>query len=85
MTADCNIIVAERADALLVPATAIAGDKLWVIRHGRLAEQAVTLGSGRDGLVEIRAGLTADDMVVSPLRAGLRPGRRASVPSGGKP
>lgn len=85
MTADCNIIVAERADALLVPATAIAGDKLWVIRDGRLAEQAVTLGAGRDGLVEIRAGLAADDMVVSHFRAGLRPGRRASVPSGGKP
>lgn len=85
MTADCNIIVAERADALLVPATAIAGDKLWVVRDGRLAEQAVTLGAGRDGLVEIRAGLAAADPVVSPLRAGLRPGRRASVPSGGKP
>jgi RND family efflux transporter MFP subunit len=85
MTADCNIIVAERNDALLVPATAIAGDKLWVIRDGRLAEQAVTLGAGRDGLVEIRAGLAADDVVVSPLHAGLRPGRRASVSSGGKP
>lgn len=85
MTADCNIIVAERADALLVPATAIAGDKLWVIRDGRLAEQAVTLGAGRDGLVEIRAGLAADDLVISPLRAGLRAGRRATLQSGGKP
>lgn len=85
MTADCNIILAERADALLVPATAIAGDKLWVIRDGRLAQQPVTLGAGSDGLVEIRAGLAADDPVVSSLRAGLRPGRRASVQSGGPP
>ena len=84
MTADCNIIVAERHDALRVPATAIAGDKLWVIRDGRLAEQPVTLGAGRDGLVEIRTGLAADDRVVSVPRAGLRPGRRATVQPGGK-
>ncbi|MGE3970263.1 MAG: efflux RND transporter periplasmic adaptor subunit [Porticoccaceae bacterium] len=85
MTADCNIVLAERADALRVPATAIAGDKLWVIRDGRLTQQSVTLGAGRDGLVEIRAGLAADDPVVSSLRAGLRPGRRASIQSGGTP
>ncbi|MBK8131476.1 MAG: efflux RND transporter periplasmic adaptor subunit [Gammaproteobacteria bacterium] len=85
MTADCNIVVAERNDALRVPATAIAGDKLWVVRDGRLAEQPVTLGAGRDGLVEIRAGLAADDLVVSTLRDGLRPGRRARIQSGDKP
>ena len=85
MTTDCNIVVAERADALRVPATAIAGDKLWVVRNGRLAEQPVTLGAGRDGLVEIRAGLAADDQVVSVPGAGLRPGRRATVRSGDKP
>jgi membrane fusion protein (multidrug efflux system) len=85
MTADCNIIVAERSDALRVPATAIAGDKLWVVRDGRLAEQPVTLGAGRDGLVEIRAGLAADDQVVSVPGVGLRPGRRATVRSGDKP
>ncbi|MBK6960094.1 MAG: efflux RND transporter periplasmic adaptor subunit [Gammaproteobacteria bacterium] len=85
MTADCNIVVAERNDALRVPATAIAGDKLWVVRDGRLAEQPVTLGAGRDGLVEIRAGLAADDLVVSTLRDGLRPGRRAALQSGDKP
>ncbi|MFZ2209189.1 MAG: efflux RND transporter periplasmic adaptor subunit [Porticoccaceae bacterium] len=85
MTADCNIVVAERNDALRVPATAIAGDKLWVIQDGRLAERAVTLGAGHDGLVEIRAGLTADDLVVSTLRDGLRPGRRAALQSGDKP
>ena len=85
MTADCNIVVAERNDALRVPATAIAGDKLWVVRDGRLAEQPVTLGAGRDGLVEIRAGLAADDLVVSTLRDGLRPGRRARIQAGDKP
>ncbi len=85
MTADCNIVVAERNDALRVPATAIAGDKLWVIQDGRLAERAVTLGAGHDGLVEIRAGLAADDLVVSTLRDGLRPGRRAALQSGDKP
>lgn len=85
MTADCNIVVTERNDALRVPATAIAGDKLWVVRDGRLAEQPVTLGAGRDGLVEIRAGLAADDLVVSTLRDGLRPGRRAALQSGDKP
>lgn len=85
MTADCNIVVAERNDTLRVHATAIAGDKLWVVRDGRLAEQPVTLGAGRDGLVEIRAGLAADDLVVSTLRDGLRPGRRAALQSGDKP
>lgn len=85
MTADCNIVVAERADALRVPAAAVVGDRLWVVRDGRLAEQSVTLGAGRDGLVEIRAGVAADDLVVSAQRAGLRSGRRVLVPPGDRP
>lgn len=85
MTADCNIVVAERDAVLRVPAAAVAGDRLWLVRDGRLTEQSVTPGAGRDGWLEIRAGVSADDLVVTVPRAGLRPGRRALVRSGGGP
>ncbi len=76
MTAETNIVVAEHDDALLLPATAVAGDKVWRVVDGRLAAVPVTVGIRGSDRVEIVAGLDAGDEVVlapgSPLAAGAR-------------
>lgn len=83
MTTDCNVITGERPDALLVPAAAVSDGKLWLVRDGRLARRAVSLGVAGDGMVEIRAGLEAVDRVVQRPLTGLREGRAARVAAGG--
>ena len=38
MTADCNIILSERQNALLIPATAVVDGKVWLVQDGTLAQ-----------------------------------------------
>jgi RND family efflux transporter MFP subunit len=79
MTVDCNIIIEERRDALLVPATAIVEGKVWLVQDGVLVQRGVTAGVSGEQLVEVKAGLAASDLVVSRPQAGLRPGRKARI------
>jgi RND family efflux transporter MFP subunit len=100
MTVDVNVVVAERAAALLVPAAAVRHDppsggrpgKAWVWRviDDRTARAPVTVGAEGTQSVEIRAGLTEADTVVagpaSRLSAGQRvsPHPRTAVPGDGR-
>jgi multidrug efflux pump subunit AcrA (membrane-fusion protein) len=79
MTADCNIVLEERQGALLVPASAIVGDKVWLVQDGTLVQRSVTLGIGDDRMVEVKAGLAESDLVVTQPQSGLRDGRAARV------
>ena len=64
MTAETNIVTLENQDALLVPASAVAGTAVWVVRDGKLTRLPVQIGiKGRDR-IEIAAGLANDDLVV---------------------
>lgn len=79
MTADTNIVVAERANALLVPATAVSDGKLWLVRDGLAVRQEVDIGVAGDNRVEIRGGIGADDLVVIQPNERLREGRRVTI------
>lgn len=85
MTADCNIILAERKNALLVPAAAVVDGKVWLVQNGKLKQQAVTLGVNGERMVEVKAGLTGDELVVTQPSGALRDGRVARArESGGR-
>jgi RND family efflux transporter MFP subunit len=77
MTVDANLIVAERANALLLPATAIRDGAVWVVAEGKLHRQPVKTGVAGNGRVEITSGLTADAQVVEMPTDELREGRSA--------
>jgi RND family efflux transporter MFP subunit len=79
MTADCNIILAERQDALLVPATAVVDGQVWLVQDGALVRRKVTAGVSGDRMVEVKAGLTGDDLVVTRPDSGLRNGRAVRI------
>lgn len=85
MTADCNIIVEERRDALLVPATAVVDGKIWLVQDGALVQRSVTVGVSGEKLVEIKAGLADGELVVVMPNSGLRTGRAARIARAGGP
>jgi RND family efflux transporter MFP subunit len=74
MTAETNIITAERQNALMVPATALNGSTLWLVRDGRLVAQTIKAGVRGPGRVEILTGLADGDRVVIDPPQGLKPG-----------
>jgi membrane fusion protein, multidrug efflux system len=79
MTTDCNIILAERQDALLVPASAVVDGKVWLVLDDVLVRRSVTLGINGDRMVEVKAGLAGDELVVTKPDSALRDGRSARV------
>lgn len=79
MTVDVNLVVAERANVLLVPSTAVKDKAVWVVRDGRLHRQAVATGVSGAGRTEIASGLGDDAQVVDAPGADLEEGRRARV------
>jgi len=85
MTADCNIIIDERRDALLVPASAVADRMVWVVRDGKLEHRTVTTGAAGSAMTEIKSGLAdAEEFVVRP-NSDLRDGRSVRIaPTGGR-
>ncbi len=76
MTTEINIVVSERPDALLIPATAIREGQVWLVRDGRLHRQPVQTGIVGEAKTEILTGLSETDRVVIRPAAGLREGRR---------
>lgn len=79
MTAEVNIIVEQRENALLVPATAVIDRQIWTVRDGRLHRQSVATGVASEAKIEIISGLAETDIVVVRPVNGLKEGRRARI------
>jgi multidrug efflux system membrane fusion protein len=77
MTAETNILISETKDALLVPASAVKGDAVWVVQDGKLLRRNVETGAKTPAAVEVRGGITAEDVVV--LDPGANPEEGQSV------
>lgn len=86
MTVDVNIVVAERADSLLLPAAAVRHDPplggrpgaAWVLRvvDGRARRSPIETGAVGPAAIEVRAGLTEADSVVTAGLDRLSDGQR---------
>ncbi len=76
--ADVEIIVAETADALTVPAIAVipelGGKKVYVVEEGQAQPRPVTTGIRTDERVQILTGLAPGDRVIVSAIQQLRPG-----------
>jgi RND family efflux transporter MFP subunit len=77
MTAEANIVVTERSNALLAPAPAVRDGRVWIVRDGRLRRQTVQTGIAGETRTEILSGLTESDLLVVSPTTGLTEGRRA--------
>ena len=77
MTVDANLIVAQREDALLVPASAVQGDTAWTVDgEQRLRRHKVRVGANGAGRSEILEGLPVEARVVDSPPENLREGQR---------
>jgi multidrug efflux pump subunit AcrA (membrane-fusion protein) len=57
MTAEVNIIIEQRENALLVPATAVVEGQVWTVDNRRLHRQPVETGIVGEMKTEIISGL----------------------------
>jgi RND family efflux transporter MFP subunit len=75
MTVDANLVVAQRDNALLLPASAVRGDAVWVVdgRHAR--RRSIVAGIRGAQNIEVRQGLQAGERVVAQPDDALREGR----------
>jgi HlyD family secretion protein len=80
MSAEVNVIVAERPGSLLAPADAIdSSGYAWVAKDGRAERRKLTIGA-RDMLrVEILGGLAEGEQVVIGGGEALQPGVKVSA------
>lgn len=76
MSVEANIVTQEKAGALLVPAEALIGDKLFLVRDGQLKLASVKTGLRGTRAVEILDGLSETDVVASPAQAPFKDGLR---------
>lgn len=77
MTAEVNIIISERENALLAPVSAVVDNHVWIVRDGYLRRQPVQTGVSGEKKIEILSGLTESDALVVQPVAGLKAGWRA--------
>jgi multidrug efflux pump subunit AcrA (membrane-fusion protein) len=80
MSAEANIIVERKDDALLVPAEAIDNGEAWFAVAGRAVRRPVTIGIRDLATVEIVAGaVVGDQAIVNAKAAKLTQGQRVST------
>ena len=78
LSLEVNIVTRRRDHVLLVPASAVADGKAWVVRDGRAHRQDLRTGIVGAEAVEVLAGLGPDDSVIDKAPGGLREGQRVS-------
>ncbi|MGE3296817.1 MAG: efflux RND transporter periplasmic adaptor subunit [Porticoccaceae bacterium] len=80
---NASIVIDRRPDALLVPESAVvprpAGDVVYVVEAGVAHPRRVETGIFRDGLVEIRSGISATDLVVDTGASFLTEGAPVTI------
>lgn len=79
MTAETNIVTAEKPDALLAPASAVSGSAIWVVRDGKLVRVPVHIGIKNRDRVDAIGDLKEGDMVVTDPSDRLKPGEGVRV------
>lgn len=79
LTLEVNIVIAEKARALLVPARALREGKLWVVEGERARARPVRPGIEGSDKVEIRSGLAAGACVLADPPEKLTDGARVKV------
>lgn len=76
MSVEANIIVQEAKEVVLVPAEAVVGGMVQVAEQERVIAKPVDLGIRGSGMVEVKSGVSAGDLLLSPFRADLEDGAR---------
>jgi RND family efflux transporter MFP subunit len=79
MTAESNIIVRTKDNALMLPRAAVAAGRVWRVEDGVLKHAYVQTGIITPEAIEITAGLSESDEVVAELTDDLKEGTRVKT------
>jgi RND family efflux transporter MFP subunit len=87
MSVEANVVTREKANALLVPADAVQGSRVFVLEGNRIRARKVKVGIRGSRNVEIVSGLSEGERLAAPALEGLRDGwhvrwveRRPEIP-----
>lgn len=75
MTAETNIVLRKADDALLVPASAVTDNAVWLVKDGHLQRQNVTVGAHTSVAAEIISGVSEGDSIIMDGSQKLRDGQ----------
>jgi len=79
MTVEVNIVLRETADALLVPQGGLRDGKVWIVKEGVAKAIAVRTGAVGDKAVEIRDGLSGDEVLINAPPRDLKDGTKVRI------
>lgn len=79
LSLEINIVAARHQRTLLVPADAVSGGKVWLVRDGRARRQAVRTGIMGADSVEVTGGLANGDQVIVGAPTDLTEGARVKA------
>lgn len=79
LTLEVNVVTKRVARALLVPATALTGDRLWIIKDGRAHARKVKTGTSGADEVQIIRGLRAGERVIRNPPENLKEGEKVKA------
>lgn len=82
MTAEVNIEVRRKKNALLIPIDALDGDTVWIVVKGKARRRGVVVGMRGSRKAEILKGLTDKDIVIVSPPKDLRNGQRVDAELG---
>ena len=78
-TSNSLIVIAEKPQALLVPARAVRDGKVWLVEGDRARAAPVRLGIEGSDKVEIRSGLASGACLLADPPDKLKDGARVKV------
>jgi multidrug efflux pump subunit AcrA (membrane-fusion protein) len=76
MTAETNIVLSEKTDVLLVPATSVKDDKIQTVRNGAIHIQPIQTGAIGAEKTEIVSGISDNDNIVVLFDSTLEDGQK---------
>lgn len=79
MTAETNIIISEKSDAMLLPSSVVNQGSVWLVRDGKLVQQKISIGAKGVEQTEIINGVEIDDFVVLKPDADMKNGNKVST------
>lgn len=79
MSVEANVITRKKKNALLIPADAVQGNKVYVADGKKLEKRMIEVGIRGTRAVEVLSGLSKTDRVISPAVEGLKDGMRARI------
>jgi membrane fusion protein (multidrug efflux system) len=73
MTAEANIITAQRDNALLLPNSALINNSVWLFKADKAVQQPVKIGAKSADKTEITEGLSEQDLLIVDPPLSLKP------------